>query len=140
MSLLLTPHSVDCRYGVVQQQQHQTVIVVAEVSPDALSSSGGTAQQQRQDAATSSTAAGASPLDNSLAVVQLVVTSPAVDFHVTAATASPNGHQLLLAGIAQQVSRVSPCLSRIALQHGRQAAAPTSSNDLPLRSPRLFVC
>lgn len=44
---------------------------------------------------------------NDVAVTQVVHTVPAIDFDVTAAAASADGHQLLLVGITTQVRRES---------------------------------
>jgi hypothetical protein len=41
-------------------------------------------------------------------ITQVVAPAPPIDFTVTAAAASPNGHQLLLSGVAQQ-ARVCAC-------------------------------
>jgi hypothetical protein len=59
------------------------------------------ANTQTQDAASALT---------SLDVTQVVATSPPLDFTVTAAAASPNGHSLLLVGMAQQVCAVAGLL------------------------------
>lgn len=47
--------------------------------------------------------AASTPLDN-LNVLQIVTTTPRIDFAVTSASVSPNGHQLLLLGSSHAVS------------------------------------
>jgi hypothetical protein len=64
------------------------------------------------------------PLNN-LNVIQVVTTTPAIDFQVTAASVSANGHQLLLVGSSHAVSTLSTrgCCRNICLQSSSQRVA-----------------
>lgn len=67
----------------------------------------------------------AAVLLNDVPVVQVVQTVPAIDFDITAAAASADGHQLLLVGATRQVR--SCCL----LQYNKAGSSTGSSTAAP---------
>ncbi|WIA17570.1 hypothetical protein OEZ85_014397 [Tetradesmus obliquus] len=112
-------------YGVARSDVHPGTFAVwvADVYPDALKTT------DAQEAAV---------LLNDVPVTQVVQTVPAIDFDVTAAAASADGHQLLLVGATRQED-AAPVLALVDL-YGSQpaaAAAGASSSSHPAAKQRV---
>uniref|UniRef100_A0A383WCS7 Uncharacterized protein n=1 Tax=Tetradesmus obliquus TaxID=3088 RepID=A0A383WCS7_TETOB len=113
-------------YGVARSDVHPGTFAVwvADVYPDALKTT------DAQEAAV---------LLNDVPVTQVVQTVPAIDFDVTAAAASADGHQLLLVGATRQED-AAPVLALVDLygsQPAAAAAAGASSSSHPAAKQRV---
>ncbi|KAF6261454.1 hypothetical protein COO60DRAFT_1699777 [Scenedesmus sp. NREL 46B-D3] len=107
-------------YGVARSDVHPGTFAVwvADVYPDALKTT------DAQEAAV---------LLNDVPVAQVVQTVPAIDFDVTAAAASADGHQLLLVGATRQED-AAPVLALVDIYGSQPAAGAAAGGSSSARN------